>query len=58
MSKKRIRIVVSFKDTKEDRELYKLICKHSDKSAFIKDTIRNNIDNKTTSKKTFKKINF
>lgn len=34
------RIVVSFKSTKEDQDLYDEICNNSDKSAYVKDKIR------------------
>jgi len=33
-------IGLSFKDTKEDMELYEWIISHSNKSGFIKDTLR------------------
>ena len=33
-------IALSFKNTEEDRKLYKWIISHSGKSAFIKDTLR------------------
>lgn len=34
------RITVSFKNTEEDLKLHEEICKHSDKSAYIKDRLR------------------
>ncbi|MNE86081.1 hypothetical protein D3C80_1831440 [compost metagenome] len=33
-------VTISFKNTKEDEELYLWIISHSDKSAFVKDTLR------------------
>lgn len=34
------KLTISFKNTKEDIELYEEICRHSDKSAYIKDKLR------------------
>ena len=38
------RITVSFKHNKEDLELYNEIMKHSDRSGFIKDILKGNIN--------------
>lgn len=44
MSKRKI-ITVSFKNNDQDNELYEKICKSSDKSAFIKDNLREHFKN-------------
>lgn len=46
------RITVSFKNNEEELELYKEIKKHSDRSGFIKDILKGNIQciNKSTNK--------
>lgn len=41
----RMRIVINFKNTKEDIELYNKLKKHSCMSAYIKDYLRGIIDN-------------
>ena len=45
--KKDIRVIsVSFRDTKEEQEIYNIICKHSSKGGFIKDILKDVLLNK------------
>lgn len=47
----RKRIVINFKNTKEDIELYNELSKYSCKSAYIKDVLRGLINNNTIDNK-------
>lgn len=49
------RIVVSFKNTPEDIELFNLISRYSDKSAYVKDTLRGVMKNTIAEQKTEEK---
>jgi len=53
----RKRIVINFKNTPEDIELYNELKKHSSMSGYIKDVLRGLADNKAVEeKKEFKKV--
>ncbi|EHK2326856.1 hypothetical protein KCK52_000654 [Clostridium perfringens] len=41
--KKRNRIIINFKDTKEEMELYEKLLKHSNPASYIKDICKKNL---------------